>query len=106
MKLDQDVSQRSSLYDDDGGGSEEVRPPDRARVRALAQEVVEELRQGMKREGRVLYRGRWRTREEIRWLQWQARLADLARWRDVALVLLGSAAVVAVAYLFLLLLLP
>lgn len=75
-------------------------------MRALVREALEEFRQRMELEGRVLYRGQWRTREEVRWLRWQGGVTELARWRDIALVLLASTVVVAVAYLFLLLLLP
>jgi hypothetical protein len=103
MRREHEVLLRPVPRDDDAGGST---GGDRARVRGLVREVVEEYRQRMLGDGRVLCGGRWRTREEIRWLRWQTRLAALARWRDIALVLCGLAAVVAVAYLFRLFLLP
>lgn len=88
---------------DDGAGSEER---DRADLRAVVREALEELRERMERNGRFLYGGRWRTREEIRALRWQALKEDLARLRDIALLLLVSVATVVVAYQFLLFLFP
>lgn len=88
---------------DDGADSEEW---DRADLRAVVREALEELRERMERNGRFLYGGRWRTREEITALRWQALKEDLARLRDIALLLLVSVATVVVAYQFLLFLFP
>ncbi|MFQ5792295.1 MAG: hypothetical protein ACE5JI_17635 [Acidobacteriota bacterium] len=79
---------------------------DRARVRAILRESLEEVRERMGRDGRFLYRGRWRTREQIRTMQWQGWKEELARLRDIALILVVSAAIVALAYQFLLFLFP
>ena len=88
---------------DDGAGSEER---DGAELRDVVREVLEELRERMERDGRFIYEGRWRTREEIRALRWQILKEDLARLRDIVLVLLVSVATVVVAYQFLLFLFP
>lgn len=87
----------------DGSGPE---GQNRAAVRAALREALEEVRERMERNGRSLYGGRWRTREEIDALRWQARTQDLARVRDIALILLASIGLVAVAYQLLLLLFP
>lgn len=67
-------------------------------MRAVVRELLEELRERMERDGRVLYAGRWRTREEMKTLKWQALTAELAWLRDVALILLVSTATVVLAY--------
>lgn len=97
------VASRGAPTSDDGRGSDEMRSEE---VRAAVREALEELRERMEREGRFLYWGRWRTREEIRTLGRQARMEELARVRDVGLALLVSLALVAVAYQFLFFLFP
>lgn len=88
---------------DDGAGSE---GQNLVHHRTIIREVLEEVREHMACEGRFLYNGQWRTRQEIRALRWQAWKEDFARLIDIALVLLLSLASVALSYGFLRLLLP
>lgn len=81
---------------DDGSGSE--RQQERVDVRAAIREALEDVRKGMECEGRFLYGGRWRTREEIRTLRWKARSQDLGHLRDIVFALLFLAGSVALAY--------
>ena len=80
---------------DDGSCSE---GQDLVHARTTIRELLEEVRERMACEGRFLYKGWWRTREEIRTLRRQALKDDFARLRDIALVFLLSLGIVAFAY--------
>ncbi len=89
---------------DDG---EKAKEEERAALRAVVRESLEELRGRMERDGRVLYEGRWRTREEIiGTLKWQTWKEEFAWLRDIALTLLISTAIVVLAYQLLFFLFP
>lgn len=73
-------------------------------MRAALHEALGKLRKRMDQNGRLLYGGRWRTREEIRSLRLRARAKDFAGLLEMMLALVASLGAVFISYQLLILL--